>query len=91
MQRLEKLKNGYKAWRAFSNKDGMISNQCSLQQKKVGSDHSLRAVASRPPKQYEFPTGYNTYFYSDRFHVGEQLFFHTPQLIVSDSVILECF
>lgn len=43
-----------------------------------------QAAASRPAKQYEFPTGYNTYFGADRFHVGEQFFWHSPQLVASN-------
>ena len=43
---------------------------------------TLRAAASRPPRQYEFPTGYNTYFGAERFQVGEEFFFHSPQLVV---------
>ncbi|KJA24495.1 hypothetical protein HYPSUDRAFT_200384 [Hypholoma sublateritium FD-334 SS-4] len=39
-------------------------------------------VAQRPPRQYEFPTGYNTYFGRERYEVGEQYFYHSPQLIV---------
>ncbi|KDQ64811.1 hypothetical protein JAAARDRAFT_684637, partial [Jaapia argillacea MUCL 33604] len=39
-----------------------------------------QAAAQRPPKQYEFPTGFNTYFGSERFAVGEQFFFHSPEL-----------
>ena len=46
-----------------------------------------RAAASRPPRQYEFPTGYNTYFGPERFQVGEQFFFHSPQLVVRISTV----
>ncbi|KAF8204956.1 actin-related protein Arp4p [Pholiota molesta] len=41
-------------------------------------------VAQRPTRQYEFPTGYNTYFGSERYQVGEQYFYHSPQLIASN-------
>lgn len=41
-----------------------------------------RAAAQRSPRQYEFPTGFNTYFGPERFSVGEQFFFHSPQLVV---------
>ncbi|KAK7060305.1 Actin-related protein 4 [Paramarasmius palmivorus] len=41
---------------------------------------------SRPAKQYEFPTGYNTYFSGhDRHSVGEQFFFHSPALMASNA------
>lgn len=41
-----------------------------------------RVVAARPPRQYEFPTGFNTYFGAERFQVGEEFFYHSPQLVV---------
>ncbi|KIM45811.1 hypothetical protein M413DRAFT_16653 [Hebeloma cylindrosporum] len=37
-------------------------------------------AAQRPVRQYEFPTGYNMYFGSERYQVGEQFFYHSPQL-----------
>ncbi|KAF5388200.1 hypothetical protein D9615_000199 [Tricholomella constricta] len=41
-------------------------------------------AASRPPKPYEFPTGYNTYFGGERLSVGEQYFYHPPPLVASN-------
>jgi len=43
-----------------------------------------QAAAQRPPRQYEFPTGFNTYFGPERFSVGEQFFFHSPQLVATN-------
>ncbi|KAG6378476.1 actin-domain-containing protein [Boletus reticuloceps] len=43
-----------------------------------------QAAASRPPRQYEFPTGYNMYFGAERFQVGEQFFHHSPQLVAQN-------
>ncbi|KAF9468962.1 actin-like protein Arp4p [Collybia nuda] len=40
-----------------------------------------QVAASRPPRQYEFPTGYSTYFGQERFSIGEQFFWHSPQLV----------
>uniref|UniRef100_A0A0W0F8H9 Uncharacterized protein n=1 Tax=Moniliophthora roreri TaxID=221103 RepID=A0A0W0F8H9_MONRR len=41
---------------------------------------------SSPMKQYEFPTGYNTYFFGpERYAVGEQYFFHSPALMASNA------
>nr|GAT53976.1 predicted protein [Mycena chlorophos] len=37
-------------------------------------------VQSRPPKQYEFPTGYIGWFGVERFSVGEQFFTQAPHL-----------
>lgn len=45
-----------------------------------------RAAAARPARQYEFPTGYNTYFGAERFSVGEQFFSHSRELVVSRSL-----
>ncbi|KAF9534416.1 actin-related protein Arp4p [Crepidotus variabilis] len=41
-------------------------------------------VAQRPPRQYEFPTGYSAYFGMERFQVGEQLFNHGAALQASN-------
>lgn len=49
-----------------------------------------RLAASRPPRQYEFPTGYNAYFGPERFSVGEQFFYHSPQLVVRPQAIRSC-
>lgn len=46
-----------------------------------------RAAASRAPRQYEFPTGYNTWFGAERYYVGEQFFNHSPQMSVSRAII----
>jgi len=40
------------------------------------------AAQARPPRQYEFPTGFNSYFGMERYQVGEQLFWYTPALVV---------
>lgn len=37
---------------------------------------------TRVARQYEFPTGFNTYFGPERFTVGEQYFRHSADLIV---------
>jgi actin-like protein 6B len=37
---------------------------------------------SKPQKHYEFPTGYNAFYGHERFTVGEQLFNHSPALVV---------
>ncbi|KAG5654458.1 hypothetical protein H0H81_001957 [Sphagnurus paluster] len=41
-------------------------------------------AASRPPKPYEFPTGYNSYFGGERLSVGEQFFYHPQALVASN-------
>ncbi|KXN87872.1 Actin-related protein 4 [Leucoagaricus sp. SymC.cos] len=43
------------------------------------------AAQSRPPRSYEFPTGFNSYFGMERYQVGEQFFWHTPALVASNS------
>ncbi|KAK0498542.1 actin-related protein Arp4p [Armillaria luteobubalina] len=43
-----------------------------------------QAAASRAPRQYEFPTGYNTWFGAERYYVGEQFFIHSPQMSASN-------
>ncbi|KIO00756.1 hypothetical protein M404DRAFT_16358 [Pisolithus tinctorius Marx 270] len=43
-----------------------------------------QAAAARPPRQYEFPTGFNTYFGPERFQVGEEFFYHSPQLVAQN-------
>jgi actin-like protein 6A len=41
-------------------------------------------AAQKPVRQYEFPTGYNMYFGPERYQVGEQFFYHSPQLVASN-------
>ena len=41
-----------------------------------------RAAAQKPPRHYEFPTGFNTYFGPERFQVGELFFAHSRDLVV---------
>ncbi|KAF8351130.1 actin-related protein Arp4p [Amanita rubescens] len=36
-------------------------------------------AASRPPKQYEFPTGFNAPFGPERYQIGEEFFWHTAK------------
>jgi len=43
-----------------------------------------QVAASRSPKQYEFPTGYNAYFGPERFAVGEQFFSHSRELAATN-------
>ncbi|KAA1466159.1 Actin/actin-like protein [Dentipellis sp. KUC8613] len=43
-----------------------------------------QAAASRAARQYEFPTGYNTYFHTDRYAVGELFFTHNRELVASN-------
>ncbi|KAE9399051.1 Actin/actin-like protein [Gymnopus androsaceus JB14] len=40
-------------------------------------------IQHRQPKQYKFPTGYNTWFGPERFMAGEVYFTHSPQLMAS--------
>ncbi|KAF5393837.1 hypothetical protein D9757_000209 [Collybiopsis confluens] len=42
-------------------------------------------VQHRQPKQYEFPTGYNTWFGPERYGVGENFFHHSPQLVAGNA------
>ncbi|KAI0313824.1 actin-related protein Arp4p [Amylostereum chailletii] len=41
-------------------------------------------AAARPPKQYEFATGFSTYFGPERFQVGELFFTHSRDLAASN-------
>ncbi|PBL02288.1 actin-related protein Arp4p [Armillaria gallica] len=43
-----------------------------------------QAAAGRAARQYEFPTGYNTWFGAERYYVGEQFFNHSPQMSASN-------
>ena len=38
-------------------------------------------AASRPLKQYEFPTGFNTPFGPERYQIGEEFFWHTAKVV----------
>ncbi|THH11534.1 hypothetical protein EW145_g599 [Phellinidium pouzarii] len=41
-------------------------------------------IAQRSKRPYEFPTGYNSMFGTERFIVGEQFFAHSPSLVQSN-------
>jgi len=43
-----------------------------------------QAASQRPVRHYEFPTGFNTYFGSERFQVGELYFAHSRDLVASN-------
>ncbi|EIM88243.1 brg1-associated factor b [Stereum hirsutum FP-91666 SS1] len=43
-------------------------------------------AAAYPPKQYEFPTGFNTYFGVERFAVGELFFNHGRELETNPTI-----
>ena len=45
--------------------------------------NSVRAVTARGARQYEFPTGYNYYFGTERFEVGELFFVHPQHMQAS--------
>jgi Actin len=47
-----------------------------------------RVAAARSSRHYEFPTGYNHYFGSERYTVGELFFNHPPHLQVRSSSCL---
>ena len=50
-----------------------------------------RLAANRPPKQYEFPTGYNAYFGAERYIPGELYFNHAHlgvRVMLLDDVII---
>ncbi|THV03307.1 actin-related protein Arp4p [Dendrothele bispora CBS 962.96] len=42
-----------------------------------------QSAAMRPPRQYEFPTGFNPWFGPERFQIGEQFFWNSPQTMAS--------
>jgi len=44
-----------------------------------------QAATQRPPRHYEFPTGFNTYFGPERFQVGELFFSHSRDLVASNA------
>ena len=84
--RTVKLMNGYRALPVFLIRDGTTSELPSRVFVIFLIVLHDRAAASRPPRQYEFATGYNTYFGPDRYQVGEQFFFHSPALVVRVSM-----
>jgi hypothetical protein len=84
--RVVKSKSGYRALQVFLIRDGTTSRLLPRTFAIFLIVH-YRAAASRPARQYEFPTGYNTYFGPERYQVGEQFFFHSPQLVVRVSIL----
>lgn len=49
------------------------------------TDMDCRLAATKHPRQYEFPTGYNATFGIERFLIGEQMFVHSQNMVVSCS------
>ncbi|OJA15304.1 hypothetical protein AZE42_00956 [Rhizopogon vesiculosus] len=70
----------WKAWCESREVDEWIQSVAGV----LDQGWNEQAAASRPARQYEFPTGYNTYFGPERYQVGEQFFFHSPQLVASN-------
>ncbi|KAF8897287.1 actin-related protein Arp4p [Infundibulicybe gibba] len=81
--RIQGTTNSWKAWAESREVDEWTQSVAGV----LDQGWNDQAAAARPPKQYEFPSGYNTYFGTDRFTVGEQFFWHSPQLIASNPTL----
>ncbi|KAF8164971.1 actin-related protein Arp4p [Crassisporium funariophilum] len=70
----------WRVWAETREVDEWVQNMASV----LDQGWNDQAAAQRPPRQYEFSTGYNTYFGPERFQVGEQFFVHSPQLVATN-------
>ncbi|KAF8639990.1 hypothetical protein AX17_001236 [Amanita inopinata Kibby_2008] len=78
--RIRGTTNGWRTWAEQREVDEWI--QCVAGVLEQGWND--QAAAARPLRQYEFPTGFNTAFGSERFQIGEQFFWHSQQLVASN-------
>ncbi|KAF8450789.1 brg1-associated factor b [Boletus edulis BED1] len=78
--RLAGTTDSWRSWYENREVDEWIQSVASV----LDQGWNEQAAASRPPRQYEFPTGYNMYFGAERFQVGEQFFHHSPQLVAQN-------
>ncbi|KAF8559033.1 brg1-associated factor b [Imleria badia] len=78
--RLAGTADSWKSWYESREVDEWIQSVAGV----LDQGWNEQAAASRAPRQYEFPTGYNTYFGPERFQVGEQFFYHSPQLVAQN-------
>ncbi|TFK43153.1 actin family [Crucibulum laeve] len=79
--RLAGTTDSWKAWAEGREVDEWIQSVAGV----LDQGWNDQLAAMRPPKQYEFPTGYNANFGAERFNVGEQFFWHSPQLVASNA------
>jgi actin-like protein 6A len=70
----------WKKWYEANEVDEWIQSVASV----LDQGWNDQVAASRPARQYEFPTGYNTYFGPERFAVGEQFFSHSRELAATN-------
>ncbi|KAH7887939.1 actin family [Phlebopus sp. FC_14] len=75
--RLAGTTESWKSWYESREVDEWIQSVAGV----LDQGWNEQAAAARPPRQYEFPTGYNTYFGPERFQVGEEFFYYSPQLV----------
>ncbi|KAG6332297.1 hypothetical protein ID866_6792 [Astraeus odoratus] len=78
--RLAGTTESWKAWYESREVDEWIQSVAGV----LDQGWNEQAAAARPARQYEFPTGFNTYFGSERFQVGEEFFYHSPQLVAQN-------
>ncbi|KAF9246972.1 actin family [Melanogaster broomeanus] len=78
--RLAGTSESWKSWYEGREVDEWIQSVAGV----LDQGWNEQAAASRPPRQYEFPTGYNAYFGPERFQVGEEFFYHSPQLVAQN-------
>ncbi|KAF4574770.1 NuA4 histone acetyltransferase subunit [Pleurotus pulmonarius] len=81
--RLAGVTQSWKAWYEAREVDEWIQSVGGV----LEQGWNDQVAASRPPRQYEFPTGYNNYFGHDRFAVCEQYFFQKPQFVQSNATV----
>ncbi|EPQ59552.1 actin-like protein Arp4p [Gloeophyllum trabeum ATCC 11539] len=71
--RMAKTTDSWRIWAESREVDEWIQSVAGV----LDQGWNEQAVMQRPPRQYEFPTGFNTYFGPERFSVGELYFNHS--------------
>ncbi|KAF8665646.1 hypothetical protein AX16_000101 [Volvariella volvacea WC 439] len=78
--RLSKTTETWRAWAEAREVDEWVQSVAGV----LDQGWNDQLAAGRPLKQYEFPTGYNTYFGLERFQIGEMFFNYSPQLTATN-------
>ncbi|KZT26937.1 actin-like protein Arp4p [Neolentinus lepideus HHB14362 ss-1] len=81
--RIAQTTNSWRVWAESREVDEWVQSVAGV----LDQGWNEQAVMQRPPRQYEFPTGFNTYFGPERFSVGE-LYFNHSMIAVGPSSLL---
>lgn len=79
--RVPSTTQSWNAWCEERETEEWIQSVCKV----LDQGWNDQIAMQQPPKQYEFPTGYNGYFGSERLAISEEFFFHNSNLVASNT------